>query len=1111
MKCSHCLYPTVFTIAALLASSASVAAVVRQSAREIPVAYQVDVVVVGGSTGAVAAAESAAKAGARVFLASRRPYLGEDVCGTLRIWLEEGQQPETPLARKIYSEGRIVRPMHVKKTLDDALLEAGVAFLYDCYATDVLCDEQGKPCGIVMANRNGRQAVLAKVVIDATERAWVARMAGVKFRPFPAGPLTVKRTVLGGEPVRKPGLQVRTIEPPITAKMTVRGKPVERKFPIYEYTLEVSMADGSYPAWAEVEQQARDLTYDKTLMMPAEMVWCVPPDAMIARQPAAGAWPGAAAADLGAFVPAETERFYVLGGCADVPRAAAEKLMAPPELIALGQRLGAAAAAECRKLPAPRGPRLAEKRGGQVVAGDVREVLAGVRPIQRGLPTIVVPERELPVLGQYDVVVVGGGTGGAPAGISAGRHGAKTLLIEHQYGLGGVGTLGLIGNYWFGFRGGFTAELDRGVQAMSQTKQGETPPGVRAEIKMEWYRREARQAGTKIWFGSIGCGAVVEGTRLRGVVVATPEGRGVVLAKVVVDATGNADIAAVAGAQTEFIDESNVAVQGAGLPYRNLGANYTNTDYMFTDDADVVDVWHAFVYAKQKFSDAFDLSPFLDTRERRRVVGDMVLSPMDMLTKRTYPDTFVQAISNFDSHGFSVHPMFTIIPPPGDHKALTVHVPYRCLLPKGLDGILVTGLAVSAHRDAIPVIRMQPDVQNQGYAAGLAGATAARAAGDLRAVDVKRLQRHLVEKGNLPASVLTDRDSYPMPPERIASAVAVVTDDYRELEVILAHAPQALPLLRKAYSEALNQDHKLVYAHILGTLGDPAGAATLVEAVSGKPWGPGWDYRGMGQFGASMSQVDSLVIALGRTRDPRALEPLLKKVRDLNSRQAFSHHRAAAEALEALADPAAARPLAELLAQPGMSGHATLTVEDTRRQLDKNTQETRSRNQALREIFLARALVRCGDWQGQGEETLLDYAQDLRGIFARHALSVLLEKKKTIRELGITESVLPIELRPAFDPPVQYGNFSEARLVVTVVNRMKQRVEGSLRLAGPKGWTAQPGEVRVEVEPGASLPQTFKVAAPERVAAGRLRMAVSLDDSQGKQLDSCPARLVVRE
>ena len=54
---------------------------------DIPVAYSVDVVVVGGSTGAVSAAEAASRSGAKVFLAAPRPYLGDDLTATLRLWL----------------------------------------------------------------------------------------------------------------------------------------------------------------------------------------------------------------------------------------------------------------------------------------------------------------------------------------------------------------------------------------------------------------------------------------------------------------------------------------------------------------------------------------------------------------------------------------------------------------------------------------------------------------------------------------------------------------------------------------------------------------------------------------------------------------------------------------------------------------------------------------------------------------------------------------------------------------------------------------------------------------------------------------------------------------
>ena len=77
----------------LLASAAAAERpAVNESARQIPVAYQVDVVVVGGSTGAVSAAVAAAKAGAKVFLAAPHPYLGDDMTATLRLWLEAGRR-----------------------------------------------------------------------------------------------------------------------------------------------------------------------------------------------------------------------------------------------------------------------------------------------------------------------------------------------------------------------------------------------------------------------------------------------------------------------------------------------------------------------------------------------------------------------------------------------------------------------------------------------------------------------------------------------------------------------------------------------------------------------------------------------------------------------------------------------------------------------------------------------------------------------------------------------------------------------------------------------------------------------------------------------------------
>ncbi len=1123
-----------------IAAPAPAASVAKESARDIPVAYNVDVVVVGGTTAGVAAAEAAAKAGAKVFLAAREPYLGVDVTGTLRLWLEDGETPQSDLAKRLYApEGRapqapttgerlrfsytadqpsnakhpdtkrpsrladgqwgrpenqsvqydkdvtltvdlgepkevgrvtligyqrtklepfyvasvavarsndgktwqeigvaktqdpeeplvtlsadvdattrflrlaveggeratrillgeilvtkpkpdeepeenqprrsVVRPLHVKKALDQTLLDAGVTFLYGCFATDVLRDGDGKPCGIVMANRSGRQAVVAKTIVDATSRAWVARMAGAAFRPYPSGQQRFQRVVIGGEP--REGEGIVGCEDAAAPLLSGAGRRAASPGPyrVLRYTLDLPMKDGSFASLARAEQMARDKTYHPDQQLASDVLFQVPPDSVKAKARDAGEWAGAEGLDLACCRPAGVPGLYVLGGCIGVPRERAAKLLRPLAYMALGARVGEAAAKEAKSASKPQGVHLPGGKTADAAVGEVNEVLVGVRPTQE-LPTVPQKERPLPVLDRYDVVVIGGGTGGAPAGIGAARQGAKVLVVEYLHGLGGVGTLGLITSYYWGNRVGFTKSVPGGAS-------------WHPEKKMEWWRSELRKAGADIWFGAIGCGALVDGNRVMGAVVATPERRGIILADVVVDSTGNADIAAAAGATCVTTDGSDIAVQGTGLPPRRLGATYTNTDFTIADPTDMVDVWHLRVYAKQKYGRAFDAGQLVDTRERRRIVGDYIISPLDQINKRTFPDTIAISYSNFDSHGYTVHPAFSLRFP--DKKGIRCHMPYRAFLPKGLDGILVTGLGVSAHRDSVPVIRMQADIQNHGYAIGVAGSMIAEADCPTRSLDIKALQQHLVGIGNLPKSVLTDEDSYPLPEEAIAKAVKSIPDGYKGVAVVLAQPERSRPLLKKAYAKA-SGEAKLAYAHTLAMMGDDTGIKQIVEAVSARDgWDKGWNYVGMGQFGASLSRLDSYILALGRAGDRRGVPAIIAKTRQLTPGTDFSHHRAVARALMMLRDPRAAEPLATVLRQEGIRGKAIPSVQTAKERDAESrggTNAVRTRRESLRELFLAAALYQCGDHEGLGETILKEYAGDLRGHFARFAAGVL--------------------------------------------------------------------------------------------------------------------------
>ncbi len=1131
---------------------------VNQSARRIPVAQEVDVLVVGGSTGAVAAAVQAAQSGAKVFLVAPQPYLGDDMTATLRLWLEPGEEPTTPLARRVFDDplrrdslihadrydfqytadrpadpkhadtdpprrlcdglcsdapsqsvqyngdvtilleldaaqeihgirvvafGRVSsdpasafkvagfsyslenedgswtppewaepaatavigsdlpyvieaeiegrkarriklqikkaddcerillgeievigpprqedvdrlraafpspRPMHVKEVLDDALLEAGVSFLYGSHPTDLIRDAEGKIAGVVIANRAGRQAVTAKTVIDATDRAVVARLAGIPFSPYPKGIHRFQKVVIGGDVVEAPNVSSRVIDPPFVGPFPNRAKTSSGVFPVIEYTFDLPMEDDHWASWAKADQTARSLIYHPEQQFVSDALFEVPPDAMQGEANGTGPWTGTDAIPLACFRAKGEIGLWVLGGCASVSREQAAALLRPGNLMALGERLGKEAAREAAQREAIQFPRVVASAATDSAPYDIGELLSGIRPFLKW-PTVTQERSNLPVLGRYDVVVVGGGTGGAAAGIGAARQGAKTLVIEYLATLGGVGTAGAISSYYWGNRIGFTAEVNQGAAAWV------------IEQKSEWWRSELLKAGADIWMNCLGSGAVVDSGAVRGVVVVTPFGRGVVLGDVVIDSTGNADIAAAAGAQTMYTDDTEPAVQGTGLPPRNLGASYTNTDFTITDDTDVLDIWHVFVYAKKKYRDAFDQGRLLDSRERRRIVGEFTMTILDQMLERTYSDTICIAYSNFDTHGFTVDPYLELEHP--EKRGFYVRIPYRCLIPKGLEGILVTGLGISAHRDAIPLIRMQADIQNQGFAAGTAAAWLAQRDIGVRRLDVRELQRFLVKIGNLPETVLAEDETPPLPASRIREAVENLKTDYRDAAVILAYPEIARPMLREAYQAAELPEHRLIYAHALAVLGDNAGLETLISAVrSYEAWDQGWNYVGMGQFGSALSRLDQLIVALGRTRDRRALPAILEKLRLLKPDSEFSHHRATALALEMIGDPQAAQPLAELLTTPGMTGYVHRTVQDAIR-FDQaspgGTNQVKARRDSIVELSLARALFRCGDYGGIGEQVLRAYTQDLRGHLARHAAAVLAAAGKAVQQ-----------------------------------------------------------------------------------------------------------------
>lgn len=381
--------------------------------------------------------------------------------------------------------------------------------------------------------------------------------------------------------------------------------------------------------------------------------------------------------------------------------------------------------------------------------------------------TVTVGDEELPVLGSFDVVVAGGGPAGTMAAIAAGRLGAQTALVEAQPFLGGIATGGPIHSYYWGLEGGLQEELDRKSEELDPqlcaSVQGWHPEGRKVALDAM-----AEEAGVELLLRTSVTGAIVEEGIVRGVVVDGEPGRGALLAAVVVDATGDGDVAALAGA------EWTMGREGDGIPMAysltpglcrgedGPQVSYSNFDAGWVYPTDPIDYARAFTLGRrylwrERYDEAsrfFFCGAVLGIRESRTIAGEYALTLDDLYFGQCFPDTIGKTRSHYDNHardyaleGKHARVLCDVT---GNWKsALECDVPYRSLVPRGLDGLLMAGRCISMTHDAAQAVRMIRDMHRIGEAAGLAAAIAARDGVQPREVDVRELQQRLVRSGIL--------------------------------------------------------------------------------------------------------------------------------------------------------------------------------------------------------------------------------------------------------------------------------------------------------------------------------------------------------------------------
>lgn len=373
---------------------------------------------------------------------------------------------------------------------------------------------------------------------------------------------------------------------------------------------------------------------------------------------------------------------------------------------------------------------------------------------------------DVPFESTYDIIVLGLGTAGAIAAISAARRGHRVLGLERLNCMGGTGTAGTVQGYYFGSRGGEYEQLDDEVAEMGG--QGYTRTGgVNGELKKYVLENHAIEAGVTIRYEANVIGMLLEGNRVVGVRWIGPEGICEAGASVFIDCTGDAEGCAMAGGAFRMGRQSD----GMQQPFSNVikritgnGAHQFYTDSGYVDPTDGDSVSDALIdsalrstHLKNRYeaSERFIyVAPLLGIREGRFIDGEYNVVLPDFLEDRITDEPLFYAYSNLDNHSKDVALESEayqdwIVAASLWGLNFSVPIPLGALLPRSLDGLLVAGRCIALDHDMATCVRMKRDMQKCGEAAAIAAALSLELGVPLRQVPYPALAALLRSTGCL--------------------------------------------------------------------------------------------------------------------------------------------------------------------------------------------------------------------------------------------------------------------------------------------------------------------------------------------------------------------------
>lgn len=411
----------------------------------------------------------------------------------------------------------------------------------------------------------------------------------------------------------------------------------------------------------------------------------------------------------------------------------------------------------------------------------------------------------------YDLCVIGSGFAGTAAAIAAARCGASVLLVDKSNALGGAAVNCLVNpfmKYWM-LVDGEKFYLSRGIflevvdeLAKRKASTDERRDGFSEETLKRILYELTEEAGVDLLFHAYLFKVNKTNDKIDSVSVATVGGEMVIEADYFIDATGDAQLAFLAGCETTLGREPDHLCQPMTLNFRvanvdvekflaskevlnkkyaeylNAGKfinprenilvfktphngvlHFNTTRVVKKDPTNAIEVTEAEIIARKQVYEVFDFmkehadgmekayllmtAPEIGVRESRMIIGDYILTEADCKSLKKFDDAIAACNYDIDIHNpegtGTSHYYFK----DGDFYT----IPYRSLIPKGICNMLVAGRCISSDHGAQASYRIMPTVCTIGEAAGTAIAIASKDGVTTREVDIKKLQKTLKDNG----------------------------------------------------------------------------------------------------------------------------------------------------------------------------------------------------------------------------------------------------------------------------------------------------------------------------------------------------------------------------